>query len=90
MNVQVVPYPPYRSGLGSDLIELEVPEGSTLRDVLRLLARRSAEMAPLAEARSDEWLWGQMITHRRGEMMLLDEPVADGDRLELLPPIAGG
>ncbi len=47
-------------------------------------------MDEYARARSDEWLWGQLITHRDGEMVLLDEPVRDGDCLELLPPIAGG
>ncbi len=90
MRVRVVPYPPYRKDLGSEPIDLDLAEGSTLRDVLRALARRSRAMDEYARARSDEWLWGQLITHRDGEMLLLDESVCDGDCLELLPPIAGG
>ena len=71
-------------------MELEVEDGATLRDVLRLLARRSAEFQPLADARKDEWLWGQMLVHVRGEMVRLHDRLNDGDYLELLPPIAGG
>jgi molybdopterin converting factor small subunit len=90
MHLEVVAYPPYRAGLGSSTIPLDVPDGSTLRDVLRLLARRSRELEPLADARKDEWLWGQLLVHVRGEMVRLDESLRDGDCLELLPPIAGG
>ena len=90
MNLSVVAYPPYRAGLGSRQLELEVPEGATLRDVLRLLARRSAEFEPLAGAKKDEWLWGQLLVHVKGEMVRLDDRLSEGDRLELLPPIAGG
>lgn len=67
-----------------------MPEGSTLREVLRMLARRSSEFHPWAEARKDEWLWGQLLVHVRGEMVRLDDELHDGDQLELLPPIAGG
>ena len=90
MRLLVVPYPPYRAELGAEPIELTMEDGATLRDVLRTLARRTAQFQPFAEARHDEWLWGQLLVHVRGEMVLLDEPLHDGDRLELLPPIAGG
>ncbi len=90
VRIRLIPYPPYRASLGPGPIELEMPEGSTLRDALRQLAAGSRDVASLAEARSDEWLWGQLIAHRRGEMVRLDEPLGDGDTLELLPPIAGG
>jgi molybdopterin converting factor small subunit len=85
-----VAYPPYRAGLGREPICLELPDRSTLRDVLRVLARRSAEFEPWAAARKDEWLWGQLLVHKKGEMVRLDDALCDGDRLELLPPIAGG
>ena len=90
MQLAVVAYPPYRAGLGAGTLELEVPEGTTLREVLRRLAQRSREFEPYADARHDEWLWGQLLVHVRGEMVRLDEALHDGDRLELLPPIAGG
>ncbi len=90
MRLSVVAYPPYRKGLGAGTLELEMPEGATLRDVLRELARRSGEFAAYAGARKDEWLWGQLLVHVRGEMVRLDDVLAEGDKLELLPPISGG
>jgi molybdopterin converting factor small subunit len=90
MRLEVVAYPPYRSLLGDGGFQLEMPAGTTLREVLRMLARRSGEFQPWAEARKDEWLWGQLLVHVRGEMVRLDDELHDGDCLELLPPIAGG
>jgi molybdopterin converting factor small subunit len=90
MRLEVVAYPPYRRGLGAGALELDVPEGSTLRDVLCTLARRSQEFEPLAGAARDEWLWGQLLVHVRGEMVRLDDHLHEGDCLGLLPPIAGG
>jgi molybdopterin converting factor small subunit len=90
VKVEVVAFPPYRAGLGSGRMELELDDGATLRDVLRQLARRSADFSEFADARKDEWLWGQLLVHSKGEMVRLNDRVRDGDCLELLPPIAGG
>jgi molybdopterin converting factor small subunit len=90
VQLDVVAYPPYRAGLGAGTVHLDMPEGSTLRDVLRVLARRSQEFEPWATARRDEWLWGQLLVHVKGEMVRLDDRLNNGDCLELLPPIAGG
>ena len=90
MQLQILAYPPYRAGLGAGTLQLEVPQGTTLRDVLKLLAQRSPEFKLWAGARKDEWLWGQLLVHVRGEMVRLDDRLHDGDCLELLPPIAGG
>jgi molybdopterin converting factor small subunit len=90
MQLQVVAYPPYRAGLGAGTLCLDMPEGSTLRDVLRELARRSSDFNAYAGAGKDEWLWGQLLVHVRGEMVRLNDRLRDGDLLELLPPIAGG
>jgi len=90
VRLQVVAYPPYRAGLGAGTLDLDVQDDSTLRDVLRQLADRSREFEPLAGAAKDEWLWGQLLVHVRGEMVRLDQRLQDGDCLELLPPIAGG
>ncbi|MBV8713897.1 MAG: MoaD/ThiS family protein [Chloroflexi bacterium] len=90
MHVEVVAYPPYRAGLGAGTLSMEVPEGATLRDVLRELARRSTEFHAFAGAKKDEWLWGQLLVHVKGEMVRLDDRLHGGDVLELLPPIAGG
>lgn len=90
MRVEVVAYPPYRDGLGAGSLALDLPQDSTLRDALRALARRNRAFQPLARARQDEWLWGQLLVHARGEIVRLDERLHEGDCLELLPPIAGG
>lgn len=90
MHLQVVAFPPYRAGLGAGVLQLEVPDDIRLRDVLSLLARRSQEFEPFAGARNDEWLWGQLLVHVKGEMVRLNDRLQDGDCLELLPPIAGG
>jgi molybdopterin converting factor small subunit len=90
MRVQVVAYPPYRAGLGAGKLGLELPDGSTLRDLLRTLGQRSREMDSYAAAQRDEWLWGQLLVHARGEIVRLDDRLHDGECLELLPPIAGG
>ena len=90
LTVTIVAFPPYRAGLGPGPIALQLADGSTLRDVLRDLGTRSSQFEPWAGARSNEWLWGQLLVHRKGEMVRLDDTVVDGDRLELLPPIAGG
>jgi molybdopterin converting factor small subunit len=90
VHLQVVAYPPYRAGLGAGTLRLEMPEGVTLRDVLRELARRDQDFDAFAGAKKDEWLWGQLLVHVKGEMVRLNDRLNDGDVLELLPPIAGG
>lgn len=90
MRVMVEAHPPYRAGLGQARFPIDLPEGSTLRDLLRTLACQDREFQPLAGAKKDEWLWGQLLVHARGEIVRLDQPLHDGECLELLPPIAGG
>ena len=90
MHLEVVAFPPYRAGLGAGPMPLDMPDGATLRDVLRVLAQRSADFERFAGAKKDEWLWGQLLVHVKGEMVRLDDRLREGDRLELLPPIAGG
>ena len=90
MRVEVVAFPPFRAGLGSGRLQLDLPEGSTLRDLLRLLGTQSRELGGYAGAQKDEWLWGQLLVHARGEIVRLDDRLQDGACLELLPPISGG
>jgi molybdopterin converting factor small subunit len=90
MRVEVVAFPPYRAGLGAGRLDVDLAEGSTLRDLLRALGRRSDELGTYAGAQRDEWLWGQLLVHARGEIVRLDDPLHDGQCLELLPPISGG
>ena len=83
-------YPPYRAMLGADELELDFPPDTPLRRVLELLAERCPAFRPFAEAPSSEFLWGQLIVHANDDIVGLDSPLQPTDRLDLLPPIAGG
>jgi molybdopterin converting factor small subunit len=83
-------YPPYRAIVGSDRLELDFPPDTPLRRVLELLAERFPPFRAFAEAPSSEFLWGQLIVHVNDEIAGLDSPIQPTDRLDLLPPIAGG
>jgi molybdopterin converting factor small subunit len=83
-------YPPFRAIVGSDQVELDFPPNTPLRAVLELLADRWAAFRPFANAPSSEFLWGQLIVHVNDDIAGLDTLVQPTDRLDLLPPIAGG
>ena len=83
-------YPPYRAMIGSEQLELEVPNGASLRQVLEMLAERHPPFREFARAPSSEFLWGQLIVHVNDDIAGLDTLIQPTDRLDLLPPIAGG
>ncbi len=88
--MQISIYPPYRRFVGSDALELELPAGARLRDLLAWLGKRHPQFREWANAPSDEFLWGQLIVHVNDEIAGLNTPLQPGDRVDLLPPIAGG
>ncbi len=82
-----------RDQMGRPRLELELPAGSTYRDLLDALA-------PVAEARLCEWAWDRerrefsdrvKVSHGR-TLAALDPvlPLADGEELIVFPPVAGG
>jgi len=83
-------YPPYRGYVGQDHLDLNLPAGTPLRRLLEVLAEEYPHFRSYAQARSDEFLWGQLIVHVNDEIAGLDTPLQPDDRLDLLPPIAGG
>jgi molybdopterin converting factor small subunit len=83
-------YPPYRAIVGQDSFHLELPPGATLRTLLRALGEHYPEFREFAEARSDEFLWGQIIVHVNNDIAGLNTRLNPDDTVELLPPIAGG
>ena len=83
-------YPPYRAIVGADEIELEYPPDTPLQRVLELLAERYPAFEPFTRCPSSEFLWGQLIVHANNEIVGLESRLQPGDRLDLLPPIAGG
>lgn len=66
---------------GAALLEVELPEGADVRALFAQLGERSAEFAALLD--SCACARGDALVHRA-------TPLADGDELALLPPVAGG
>jgi molybdopterin converting factor small subunit len=88
--VRIVVYPPYRNAIGSDVIDLPVKHAITLRELLLKLGERYPPFGQLAKARDDEFFWGQLTVHVNEELAGLDTVLQPDDRLDLMPPIAGG
>ena len=81
MRVQLLAFGVLRDHLGSSTGPLELPAGSTVRDLLdrcRSLAPRDA--AP----------WSSIAVAVNQEYVPATHPLADGDEVALLPPVSGG
>jgi molybdopterin converting factor small subunit len=83
-------YPPYRASVGQDELALDLPAGTTVRQMLEVLAERYPAFEEFARARSDEFLWGQLIVHVNNDIAGLKSTLQPDDVIDLLPPIAGG
>lgn len=79
---------------GSELVELEIPDGASYRDVVGSLGRRHPLLIGILIApQGDEFLSSNMFV-RDGDMaqpaMLMDEQPRDGEHLAIISPITGG
>ena len=88
--MQITAYPPFRRVIGSDVLDVDLPEGTRLRELLSWLGERYPSLAHLANAPSDEFLWQHLIVHVNDQIVGLNTPLSSDDRVELLPTIAGG
>ncbi len=70
----------YAEAFGRDEIALDLPEGSTSGDVLRAVRQR-----PGAEKLPPRPLIAVNLRYVKDEA-----PLADGDEVALIPPVAGG
>jgi len=70
----------YREAAGQGHFDLELPPGATVRDAI---GRITKEHPLIAEGR-------QVVIARNREYVGVDEPLADGDELALIPPVSGG
>lgn len=66
---------------GAREVELEVPEGATLRAVADAVAARYPALS---------WLPGVCRPARNLEYARWSDPVADGDEVSFIPPVSGG
>lgn len=82
MKVRVRAFARMRELLGESEFEMDVPEGSTLADVWEALRLRKREIDKLASS--------TRIARNGRVSALLNETVAQGDEIALLPPVGGG
>ena len=80
MRVLVRLFASYREAAGRGHFDLELPPGATVRDAI---ARITKDHPLIAEGR-------QVVIARNREYVGVDEPLADGDELALIPPVSGG
>lgn len=82
MTIRVRAFAQMRELLGEGEFELVVPDGATLVDCWDALRARNRKVDSLAPTTR---------MARNGRVAaLLDERVADGDEIALLPPVGGG
>ncbi|MEM4971118.1 MAG: MoaD family protein [Sulfolobales archaeon] len=70
-------------GVDKDIIE--IPEGSTVRDLLKILSKRSKALEDFMEKRLSS-----IITLVNGLYAPQDQKLREGDVVDLLPPASGG
>ena len=80
LTVRVLLFASYADALGRETVELTVPSPATLATVIdRLRALPGGEQLP------PKPLCARNLAHATA-----DEPVAAGDEIAILPPLAGG
>ncbi len=80
MRVQVRLFAAYREAAGVGRMDVELPPGATVKDAIDRVAK---EHPLVAEGR-------RLVIARNLEYVGLDEPLADGDEVALIPPVSGG
>jgi molybdopterin converting factor subunit 1 len=80
MRIRTLLFAVYRDMAGTDEMEMELPLGATAADlVLRLRAEPGLHRLPAEPALAVNQEYAPLST-----------PLADGDEVALLPPVAGG
>lgn len=80
MRIVVRLFASYREAAGVGRMEVEVPPGSTVKDVIHRILR---DHPLVAEGR-------QVVIARNQDYVTPDETLADGDEVALIPPVSGG
>lgn len=81
MRVQLLFFAVYREMAGAETLDLEAPAGTTARGLVRIVRERGGALARLPS---------EPVVAINRTYASLDEQLADGDELALLPPVAGG
>jgi MoaE-MoaD fusion protein len=80
MNVRVRLFASAREAAGVGHLVLELPDGRVVRDAIAAIAELHPPVGGIRE----------MVIAKNREYVGLDEPLADGDELALIPPVSGG
>jgi molybdopterin converting factor subunit 1 len=80
MNVRVRLFASAREAAGVGHLLLELPNAPAVRDAIAAIALRHPLVGEIR----------QMVIAKNREYVGLDEPLADGDELALIPPVSGG
>lgn len=81
MRVTLLLFASLRDRTGVASLPLELREGACVRDAVALAGKQVAGLSPLPAG---------VRAARNQAFSSLDEPLADGDELALLPPVSGG
>jgi len=80
LRVSVLLFASYADALGAGRLELSLPAGSSVRDVLRALqGRGGAERLPARPLMAVNEVYAD-----------LDDALVSGDEVAVIPPVAGG
>ncbi len=80
MQVRTLLFATYRDMAGTEALDIELPSGATAADLVRQLrARQGLERLPEEPALAVNEVYSSLST-----------PLAEGDEVALLPPVAGG
>jgi molybdopterin synthase catalytic subunit len=81
MRIRLLAFASAGEALGATETEIEMPEGSRVSDLRDRLDREHPKLGPL---------WPRLAVAVDGRIAGLDEPLADGVEVALLPPVSGG
>jgi molybdopterin synthase catalytic subunit len=81
MNVRALFFAAYRDLAGTDLLEVQLPEGARVSDLVASLRARGPSLARLPE-RPAVAVNLEYASHA--------EALTDGDEVALIPPVSGG
>ena len=88
VRVRVKLFALYRDLAGEREVELELPAGATVRDMLKALEERFPKLkGRLVERKGEQ---RNFILMRGGRWPDPDDPLRDGDEFALFPPVGGG
>lgn len=88
MKVRVRYFARFRSLVGVDEEELEIPEGTTVGELIELIKERHPSLRNEVFAEDDDL--ADVNVSRNGRYVGFDEVLEEGDVIALFPPVSGG